>query len=318
MNLEIAKMLSGPAVKVATKVGHKLVEHAPEIMTISGVIFVGSGTVLACKNTPDVCKIMEIHKKHMDIINGCTESGVDAEGESYSIEKAKTDKIIVYKNTLAGIAKKYAPPAAIILTGLGLMVGANIILKDRNTALATAFAGMSTAFAEYRNRVANTIGVEKEQDVCYDIERIKVTEEIEDPETGKTKKVKTEKRLLKGDISEYSPFARVFDDASRHWDKSPEYNFMQLKASQEYFNNVLRTKGVVLVNDIYDALDIPRTEIGSSWGWHYDPHDPKYSDVIIDFGLYRIDRPAARDFMNGYENCFILDLKPMGKVTQFF
>lgn len=104
-------------------------------------------------------------------------------------------------------------------------------------------------------------------------------------------------------ISEY---ARFFDDGCVGWTKDPEYNLAFLKAQQKYANNMLRTRGHLFLNEIYDLLGITRTKAGAIVGWIYGDDDSH-----VDFGLYS---ERNRNFINGFENTVLLDFNVNGNI----
>lgn len=77
--------------------------------------------------------------------------------------------------------------------------------------------------------------------------------------------------------------------------------------AEELFNNKLRTDGFVFINDIYDYLDIPRTQQGQTDGWVYDAEHP--DAYPISFDIMNINKEANRRFVNGYEPVILLDFK---------
>ena len=88
---------------------------------------------------------------------------------------------------------------------------------------------------------------------------------------------------------------------------------MFLRHTQDYFNDLLRSRGSVVLNEVYDYLGIPRTKAGAVVGWIYDEKNPK-GDNYIDFGIYNIHDRAARDFVNGYERSIWLDFNVDGYI----
>jgi hypothetical protein len=96
---------------------------------------------------------------------------------------------------------------------------------------------------------------------------------------------------------EYSSYARFFDVESPMW--HPYYDsgqrLMWLAATQSYFNAKLKAVGRVFLNEVYDALGIPKSEAGSRVGWLYKELNP-IGDNYIDFDIYN---SYNRDFING-------------------
>ena len=88
---------------------------------------------------------------------------------------------------------------------------------------------------------------------------------------------------------------------------------MFLKDQQRYANDILKSKGHLFLNEVYDMLSIPRTKAGQVVGWIYDEKHP-VGDNFVDFGIYDIYNERARDFVNGYERTILLDFNVDGNI----
>ena len=191
-----------------------------------------------------------------------------------------------------------------------ILVGHNI-LRKRNLALAAAYTAIDTSFKAYRGRVVERFGKELDKELRYNIKAKEVEETVIDEKTGKEKVVK--KTIAVVDPNEYSDYARFFDDGCNGWSKDPEFNLMFLKQQQSYANDLLKTRGHLFLNEVYDLLGIQRTKAGNIVGWIYDEKNP-VGDNFVDFGIYDINRPKNRDFVNGYERTIILDFNVDGDI----
>ena len=67
------------------------------------------------------------------------------------------------------------------------------------------------------------------------------------------------------------------------------------------------------MNDVYDALDIPRSQAGQVVGWTYNPESPN-GDNYVDFGLTNLYYSGTRDFVNGIEPRILLDFNVDGVI----
>ena len=76
---------------------------------------------------------------------------------------------------------------------------------------------------------------------------------------------------------------------------------------------MLRRKGHLYLNEVYDMLGIPRTKAGQIVGWIYDEEHP-VGDNYVDFGIYDSNKPRVRDFVNGYERTVLLDFNVDGNI----
>lgn len=109
---------------------------------------------------------------------------------------------------------------------------------------------------------------------------------------------------------EFSDYARFFDDECTGWTKDPKYNLMYLKTQQTYCNELLRSKGHLFLNKVYEILGMPETKTGQIVGWIYDENDPNL-DNYVDFGL---SEERCENFVNGYENTVLLDFNVDGNI----
>lgn len=66
-------------------------------------------------------------------------------------------------------------------------------------------------------------------------------------------------------------FTYSFDRlTSQQWRDDAERNRVFLQAQQNYMNHRLRVRGVVFLNEVFDALGFKRTSIGQTVGWSRD------------------------------------------------
>ena len=301
------------------KAGFEIKKHSPEILITAGVIGVVTSTVMACKATTKVSAVLEGAKKDLDGIHDFMDKGyipVPNDGEiekvSYTQEDGKKDITTVYAQTGLKIVKLYAP--AVILGSLSLtgIIASNNILRKRNVALAAAYATVDKSFKEYRHRVAERFGEAVEREIKYNMKTEQVEEKVID-EKGKEQTVKKEVNVI--NPNDYSEFAKIFDKLNPNWENTPEYNMLFLKAQQSYANDLLRVKGYLFLNDVYEMLGFPRTIAGQSIGWLYDPKNCDHEgDNFVDFGLLDVRKQGTRDFVNGYESAILLDFNVDGNI----
>ena len=107
-----------------------------------------------------------------------------------------------------------------------------------------------------------------------------------------------------------SDYARVFNDSIPAWTKDQEYNLMYLRNREHYANDMLKIKGYLFLNEVYDMIGIPRTKAGNVVGWIYDEDHPN-GDNFVDFGLAD---ERNYDFMNGITATAILDFNVDGEI----
>lgn len=291
------------------KVSFQLKKHSPEILMVAGAVGVVGSAVMACKATLKVNEIVEETKENIDKIHEATETGITQAGESYSIEDSKKDLTTVYIQTGVKFAKLYAPAVILGTASLSCILTSNNILRKRNAALAAAYATIDKSFKEYRGRVVERFGETVDRELKYNIKATEVEETVVN-EKGKEKTVKNSVDIL--DPTSVSDYARFFDECNNNWEKDPEYNLMFLKAQQQYANDLLKSKGRLFLNDVYDMLGYERTKAGQIVGWVYNPENP-VGDNFVDFGIYRCNKATQR-FVNGYEPSILLDFNVDGNI----
>lgn len=288
--------------------GLKLKKHSPEILLVAGIVGAVTSAVMACKATLKANDIVEESKTQIDTIHEVSENPEMA--EKYSEEDKKKDLAIVYTQTAVKFIKLYGPSVLLGVASLGCMVGSNRILNKRNVALAAAYATVDKGFKEYRGRVIERFGKELDKELRYNIkaqEFEKVTVDDNGNETVTTETVDV------ADPNHYSPYAIIFDDGNTGWDKDPELTKFFLIQQQNYANDLLKSRGHLFLNEVYDMLGAKRTKAGAQVGWVYDEKNAS-GDNFVDFGIFDINNPKARDFVNGYERVIILDFNVDGVI----
>ena len=283
-------------------------KHSPEILAGVGVVGVVASTVMACKATMKLNDILEESKETRDKIRE-VESNPRYE-EQYSHEDAKKDLVINYTQTAMKVAKLYAPAVILGSASLGCLLASNDILRKRNAALSAAYMTVDKSFKEYRQRVVDRFGEEVEKEIRYNIKAEEVTSTVVAEDGSETTITETVKVM---DPNLYSDYAKFFDEASPYWQKDPEYNFMFLKSQQQYATDLLRARGRLFLNEVYDMLGIEKTKAGQIVGWVYNPENP-IGDNFVDFGIFDMSKERVRAFVNGYEPNILLDFNVDGNI----
>ena len=298
------------ATKTFHRVGFQIKKHSPEILLVTGITGVVTSAVMACKATTKVDAIVEETKKSIDMIHEGMEAGNICDVE-YTEEDGKKDLAIVYIQTGVKFAKLYGPSVLLGLTSIGCILASNNIIHKRNVALSAAYTAIDRSFKGYRSRVIERFGESMDRELRYNIKTQEVKETVVDEETGKKKTVKSTVSVV--DPNTYSDYARFFDEYCAGWTKDAEYNLMFLRQQQNYANELLKSRGHLFLNEVYDMLGIDRTKAGNIVGWIYDEKHP-IGDNFVDFGIYVLDNEKARDFVNGRERSILLDFNVDGDI----
>lgn len=295
------------ATRAFNRFGFKLKKHSPEIMVIAGVVGVVTSAVMACKATTKASEIIDDTKDQMDKIK---KVAAMPDVEDYTEEDMKKDIAIVYTQTAIKFVKLYGPSVLLGAASIASILAGHNITRKRNAALAAAYATIDNSFKDYRSHVIERFGEQLDKELRYNIKAKEFSEIVTD---DKGKEKTTKKTVEVADPNTYSDYARFFDDGCTGWQKDAELNLVFLKHQQNYANDLLKRKGHLFLNEVYDMLGIPRTKAGQIVGWIYDEDHPN-GDNFVDFGIYDLNRERARDFVNGYERTILLDFNVDGNI----
>ena len=249
--------------------------------------------------------ILSEAKESVDTIHE-SENKLELKGK-YTKEDARKDLFIVYSKTSLKLVKLYGPAIAIGAASIAALIGSHNIAKKRYISLASAYATLDTSFKKYRARLAERFGDDIEKEIRYGLKAEEVSNTVTD-EKGKEKTV-TETIKIADCPYDCSPDAKWFDESSVYWVKDADQNLMFLNQREQYANDLLCSRGFLVLNDIYDMLGIPKTKRGMTIGWVYD----KEVTHKISFGVYNCHR-KNREFVNGYERVILLDFNPDGDI----
>ena len=287
-------------------------KHSPEILMVFGVVGFVATVVAACKATTKLNDITEKRKADIETIEKAAENG-EVNGEKYSDEDKKKDIRIVNVKTGAKIVKLYAPAAAIGIVSIASICGSHYILQKRNLALTAAYAAIDKGYKEYRDRVVEKYGEEVDRELKHGIKKQEVEKTVKD-DNGEDKQVKETIDVVE-DPNGVGPYAKFFDEGSTAYVRDPESNLRFLRSQQTYLNQKLKSQGHLYLNEVYDALGLPRTRSGQQIGWWYDP-DNLACHNYVDLGIYNVNRASSRDFVNGYNACILLYFNVDGNILE--
>lgn len=267
-------------------------KNSSTILMIGGIILNGVGMYEVAKATKKALPIIDEGKEK---IAECKEiAKIEPE---YTEEICKADITKAKIQTGVKVAKTYLPAAVIVGTSLACIIGSHKILSARCAAIGAAYTALDTCFKDYRQNVIDKYGEEVDKELKYNLK-------VKKAKDGTVTYEATEKTYKK--YNDASAYARFFDESNPYWDDSSEYNLMFLKKVEQEANDKLQANKILFLNDVYEALGFPKTKAGQVMGWTCTD-TPSESDNYVDFGIYDINNPAKRDFVNGAEKCILLD-----------
>lgn len=296
MNLALIKTV------ITSKVGRGILlakKHSPTAMVVGGTIGLVATVVLASKETLNLESIVDTAKADLDRVNDAVEKEtyVELNGEKvlYNEELATQDKFRIYCKTAVALAKNYAPAIIVGSISVACILGGYHILNTRHVALVAAYNGLAESFTKYRNYIKKNYGADTDKNAILGVGKTLIEKEFDGG-------VVEEEVPTTDDDAPFSPYAAIFDESSNAWEKSSDYNFYFLKVQETHANDLLRSRGHIFLNEVYDMLGLPRTKAGQIVGW---VKDTKVGDGFVDFGLPTVT--------NG-ERSFLLDFNVDGPI----
>ena len=270
------------ATRFIGRTGLKLQQVSPTLMTVGGIAALLAAGVMAVKATPRMDAVAE------DLAADLSDYNEDL--HRMSEDEKITRKVETYTRAGIGTLKVYGLPLALAAVGTASILYSHGMMKKRNAALVAAYGILERSFQAYRDRVKESFG-EETDDQLYRGHTLKVDHVDHDAKTFSVSPVKP------GAPTPTSEYAVEFGPQNKHWNPTlPDYNLVFLRAQQKYANDKLNAYGHVLLNDIYDAIGVPRTAAGCVVGWVKDG-----PDGFIDFGLPEAGSAEESDYFYFYD-----------------
>ena len=276
-------------------------KSAPELLVVGGAMLFAATIVSACKTAIKTKEIVDKANEEVEAINNTPNS------PEYTQEDAEKDIKTVKRKARIQIIGKVAVTTALAAGTLTCFFTADHMRKERHLALLAAAEMERRAFDNYRQGVRERYGDDADAELKYKLVNKEWEEEETDPKTGKKKKVK--KKTTVSELREHDGFTRIFDEFNDLWVKEAPYNLQNLLQAQSNANKMLRERGFVTVNDVYDLLHFERVRAGQFAGWIWDPSDLSCQEgTHIDFGFWDMANDEGKKrFLLGYERSVILD-----------
>ena len=237
--------------KIAQNVGNALTKHSPEILTGLGITGMLSTAILVGKATP---KAIELVNRELD----------KREDESNGEKIKPLTKVELVKTCW----KCYIPAAVTFAMSGACIIGASRVHIKRNAALATAYTLSETAMKEYHEKVLETIGEKKEQEVQDNIAKDHIEKNP----------VTTKEVIITGTGS-----TLCYD---MHSGRYFESDIETLRKIENDLNYRMRDEMYISLNDFYYEVGLSSVEAGENLGWNIDRGmiDIGFSAQIADDG----------------------------------
>ena len=214
--------------KAASTATSTIKRHSPEILTGIGMAGMAATVILSVKATPKALMLIENEKR---------ERGED-----------KLPPIDIVKVAW----KPYIPAMVTGVLSATCIVGASSANARRNAALATAYTLSDSALREYKNKVIDTIGDEKEKEIRDAIAKDTIEKDpISDKEVVFTGT---------GDTL-------CYDILSGRYFRSDKN---KIDSAVNIINERLLDQTYVSLNDFYYEIGLSSTKLGNELGWSSD------------------------------------------------
>lgn len=275
-----------------------LIKNAPTILTVAGVAGFAVTAALAGRAAIKAQGVVSSAKRDFELAS-------KTEISQFYTKKMQSEE--AGKALLRGgaqLAKIYGPAIVLGSTSAVCIFAAHGMMLKRQAALVAAYGVLDAGFKAYRKRVQEEFGEEKELKLYRGVRTVESVDEEGQP-----------CEII--DMSDVVPsaYSRFFDETSKNWTRTPEWNLMFLRAQQDWANDRLRAYGYIFLNEVYEALGIPRSQAGQIVGWKLkEASDDDRRDGYVDFGLYDLADECNRAFVNGLEHTVLLDFNVDGPI----
>lgn len=213
---------------IAKGVRTAMKKHSPEILTGIGIAGMITTSVLAVRATPKALILIEDKKD---------EEGVDK---------------LTPVETIKAAWPCYIPAAVTGALSVACLIGASSVNVRRNAALATAYTLSESALKDYQEKVIETIGEKKEQDVRDAVAKDRISR---DPVSCKEVIITERGNAL------------CYDVISGRYFKS---DIDKLKKAENELNRQMRDEMYISLNEFYYEIGLKGTSIGDDLGWNID------------------------------------------------
>lgn len=221
--------------KITKDIGIMLKKHSPEILTGLGVAGMITTTIMAVKATPKA--IMLINEKEVE----------------QRVEK------LTPVETVKTVWKCYIPAVITGVASVACIIGASSVNAKRNAALATAYTLSETALKEYKDKVVETIGPKKEEEIRSAIAKDKLEK---DP-------------VIQAEVIDTGAgMTLCYDALSGRYFRS---DVDKIRRAEYMLNRMILMEGYISLNDFYYEIGLDPIKVGDKLGW--SSRQERYIDI---------------------------------------
>lgn len=310
------KLIPKSLTRIAGKLILKLKHSSPEICVVSGILLGGAAVVMTGINT---WKGKEELSEDVKLIKEAKIVEPEESEEETAARKKELGKRRI--TFIKHIGKRYWLPVALGMSSAGLVWGGRTLLRKELSAMTALAATLSESYKKLYERVKEEFGEEKAQELAYGV---RMTEGI-DGDTGEVSQVAiTDKKKL------ISPYAVYFDPGewceetgqwiwkNYEWNTVKIYNIQKIRNAQNYFNDILHSRGWVLWGEVAQYLGLKPSPTWHRVGWIDDGSGRKHIELGVLEGPHQL--PFNKKFMNEHDpqNTALIDPNVDGCIDMVF
>lgn len=270
------------------KLGTKIYDNRANIEFIAGAALVCVGTGMAISKAEKAVEVKNSMQDEKTVIE------LKDSANSWTSDGERTKACLsMAKNATVGYVKTYAVPIGVEAAGLVLMGISHATLNKQVQTVSAALASTTLAFSQYRERVRQDLGEEKDEE--YFLAEPKT--EIVTDENGNTFEVT--------DLPAAPPHTFIFDESNHNYKKFPGANRDFLETRLKFLNEKLWVDGILWENDIRRDLDVPIDPEAVNFG--ITAVDDEGNRQYISLGMEK-NTERAQAFRDGTEQSFWCEL----------
>ena len=229
-----------------------LKKHSSTILTCVGIFGVVATTVTAVKATPRALELIKNEKdrQNYEFVKAARDAGKES---CMQIDK-------LHPLDIVRVAWKcYIPATLVGMSTIACILGANILNKRSQAALASAYAFLDNSYKEYKNKVSELYGDDANNNIREGIAKDKYKDYSNSF---------TDDKLL------------YFDEYSgRYFQSTPE----DIQKAEYDLNRTLSIDDEACLNDWYEYIGLDPLDHGEKIGWSTGINYEQYWQSWIDF-----------------------------------
>ncbi len=257
---------------------------SPTLFVVGGVVGFGVTVVMAAKASRQGTRVVSAHKAERASFVRPSDNASKELQRDYQAGLTE-----LYYTTTIRLVRVYGPTVVVgSLSAASILYGHNL-LRGRHVAALAAYSGLSEQFLAYRGRIQKTLGPKLEQEIFNGAHG----QYVEDPNHKGEYKLQA---VYDEEAAREAALRPWFDERNAYYRLDPDISRLHLQAVQTHMNHMLVARGHVFLNEVLDALAMPRVTEGQQLGW---VHRQGTGDDYIDFGLYTSEDPNTLAYLRG-------------------